>query len=233
MLVRIVLAQEFGKRLIDACEWLRFTNSLANTSFDIFKCHFWNHRSDIVFCRQVITSYQVGLIVRSLANIVRRASFDDENSKMLVSVEKKLDKEALAHSRLGAAMIGLQLELMPETIAVCRLDAGAEVPEWATGGLLSITRTPDELSIICSQPKVPASIQRESDWRCLRVCGPLDFSIVGLIASLTSTLAAARISVFVFSTFETDYLLVKQNQLESAIKSLTAAGHRILLGQDL
>ncbi len=78
---------------------------------------------------------------------------------------------------------------------------------------------------MCSQEDVPGDVTSESGWRCLRVVGPLEFSMVGVIASLTGILATANISVFVISTFDTDLVLVKQADLEAAIESLTAAGH--------
>jgi hypothetical protein len=112
-------------------------------------------------------------------------------------------------------------------LAICRLDASAEVPPWATGDVVSITRTLDELSIVCSQDNVSENVQSEPGWRCFRVAGRLDFSMVGVIASLTATLAAANISVFVISTFNTDYLLVKEADLGGALESLRSAGHVI------
>ena len=124
-------------------------------------------------------------------------------------------------------MTAFMLELLPGTFAVCRLSASDPVPDWATGEFVSITLTPNELSIVCSQANVPAGTQSEPGWRCLRVAGKLDLSMVGLIASLTDTLAAANISVFVVSTFDTDYLLVKEDNLEAAINSLSAAGHAV------
>ncbi len=117
------------------------------------------------------------------------------------------------------------LDVHPGTFAVCRLDAESGVPSWASGTMTSITRTPDELSIICLQDGVPEDIRSESGWRCLRVAGPLEFSMVGVIAALTGILAMANISVFVVSTFDTDLVLVKQTDLEAAIESLTVAGH--------
>ena len=117
------------------------------------------------------------------------------------------------------------LEVLPGTFAICQLDAKAEVPAWATGEVVSITRTPDELSIVCSQDNVRENKQCELGWRCLRVVGTLDFSIVGVIASLTGTLAAAGISVFVVSSYNTDYLLVKDADLGAAVESLRSAGH--------
>lgn len=119
----------------------------------------------------------------------------------------------------------LTLEVFAGELAVCRLDANADIPDWASGPITSITRTVDELSIVCCQQEVPASVRSELGWRCLRVVGPLEFSMVGVIASLTGILATANIGVFVVSTFDTDLVLVKQADLEPAIESLTAAGH--------
>ena len=121
----------------------------------------------------------------------------------------------------------LKLELLHDTFAICRLAPGAAVPEWATGEIMSITRTPAELSIVCSQDAVPENAKCELGWRCLQVVGPLDFSLVGLIASLTGALAAANISVFVLSTYDTDYLLVKRADVRAAVESLNAAGHAV------
>ncbi|HIF33973.1 MAG TPA: ACT domain-containing protein [Planctomycetaceae bacterium] len=129
-----------------------------------------------------------------------------------------------AHGRSSFKLI-----ILSNLYAVCRLDKEAAVPEWAQGELVSISRTPDELSIICLQGDVPVDIRKETGWRCLQIAGPLDFSIVGVIATLTGTLAAADISVFAVSTFDTDYLLVKQQDLDATVKSLTIAGHQIVV----
>lgn len=122
------------------------------------------------------------------------------------------------------APTSLTLEVLPGTFAICRLDAQAEVPDWATGEVVSVTRTPDEVSVVCSDDTVPENIQCEGGWRCLRVAGPLAFSMIGVIASLTGTLAEANISVFVVSTFDTDYLLVKEADFDAAVASLGNAG---------
>lgn len=104
------------------------------------------------------------------------------------------------------------------TFAVCRLAADAAVPDWAQqpGELSNVTRTGDELSIVCEQRWVPADTQHEGDWRALRVPGPLDFGLTGILAKLTTALAKADVSVFAVSTFDTDYLLVKDTQLAAA-----------------
>ena len=119
------------------------------------------------------------------------------------------------------------LEVLPGTFAVCHLNATDPVPDWATGEFVSITRTPDELSIVCPQENVPAETQSEPGWRCLRVAGKLDFSMVGVIASLSKTLASAGIDVFLVSTFDTDYLLVKETEFDAAVESLIEVGNTV------
>ena len=115
--------------------------------------------------------------------------------------------------------------------AVCRLAADAPLPAWTVGGspgpFLSITRTADELSIVGPQEAVPDGIRCERGWRCLRVAGTLDFALVGVLASLLVPLADAGIAVFVVSTFDTDYLLVKDDRFDAAIEVLRREGHRV------
>lgn len=120
----------------------------------------------------------------------------------------------------------LALTILPDTFAICRLDAGAPVPGWALrGALVSVTRTADELSIVCPQDDAPEGVQASREWRRLRVAGPLDLSLTGVLASLTEPLARAGVSVFAISTFDTDYLLVRETQLDAAVAALSAAGH--------
>lgn len=124
---------------------------------------------------------------------------------------------------------GLSLELLPGTYAACRLDPAAAVPDWARGGeLCSVTRTADELSIVCPDDGVPAEVEAERGRRALRVAGRLDLALTGIAAALTAPLAAAGLPVLVIATYETDYLLVRQEQLERAVAALAAAGHRIV-----
>jgi hypothetical protein len=122
----------------------------------------------------------------------------------------------------------LTLCLLPETLAVCRLPPATPLPGWAArGGFWSLTRTPNELSIVCSQSDVPDGIQAERGWRGLQVEGPLDLSLVGVLAGLTRPLADAGVNIFAVSTYDTDYLLVKQERLEEAVRALEAAGFEI------
>jgi uncharacterized protein len=109
--------------------------------------------------------------------------------------------------------------------AVCRLPADAPIPAWAlTGTLSSVTRTPAELSIVCPQANVPPGTQSEGGWRCFRVRGPLSFAFTGILARLTAPLAAAGVPVFALSTFDTDYLLVREPGAGHARAAWTTAG---------
>jgi uncharacterized protein len=90
-----------------------------------------------------------------------------------------------------------------------------------------MTWAPDELSIICPSDRVPEEAVAETPWRCLRVVGPLDLAMTGVLASLIGPLAEARVTIVTFSTYDIDYLLVPAVRLGEAVDTLTAAGHRI------
>ena len=119
------------------------------------------------------------------------------------------------------------LELLSGNYVICRIEPNKSIPEWAHGEFVSLTRTGDELSIVCPDRNVPDDVQRESGWRCLRVAGKLDFSLVGVIATITAILADADISTFVVSTFDTDYLLVRELDLDGATAALVQAGYSV------
>jgi hypothetical protein len=122
----------------------------------------------------------------------------------------------------------LTLLVVDGTFAVCKLGSGSPVPSWAaTRPLFSITRTADELSVVCDQDAVPEGVTCERGWRCLRVAGAMPFTVVGVLASLTAPLAEAGISVFAVSTFDTDYLLVKEIDLTAGLDALRRRGHSI------
>ncbi|HEY0152337.1 MAG TPA: ACT domain-containing protein [Longimicrobium sp.] len=126
-------------------------------------------------------------------------------------------------------MAPLRLTILPEALAVCRLAAGDAFPPWLPAHpFLSVTRTSDELSVVCTQDAVPAGVRFEPGWRALAVAGPLDFGLTGVLASIASPLAAAGISIFAISTFDTDYVLVKAERLDDAVEALRRAGHRFL-----
>ena len=115
----------------------------------------------------------------------------------------------------------LTMKLLKEKYGVCRLDKTELIPEWAqNSGFFSITRTSDELSIVCSQDDIPNDINCEKDWRILKIEGPLDFSLIGILASISTILAQKGISIFAISTYDTDYILVKNNDIDNAISAL-------------
>ena len=126
----------------------------------------------------------------------------------------------------------LDLDLLSEEYAVCRLPAGSAIAPSLTSspddkGVVSVTWTHDEISVICRSDRVPAGATVETPWRCLRVIGPLDMALTGVLASLVGPLANARVNIIAFSTYDTDYLLVPAVRLPEALETLTAAGHRI------
>ena len=122
----------------------------------------------------------------------------------------------------------LTILVLQETFAICRLTKNSSVPKWALlGDFYSVTRTSDELSVVCSQVNVPEGITCDKGWRCLKVEGPLDLSLTGVIASLAATLAHASISIFGVSTYDTDYLMVREKDLQRAVLVLSQAGHEV------
>lgn len=123
----------------------------------------------------------------------------------------------------------LNLAVLPETLAICRLGPKAWLPRWVyRSSFYAVAKTNDELSIVCQQHLIPADLACERDWRAFRVVGTLDFALVGVLAALSLPLAKARISIFGVSTFDTDYLLVRAKNLERAITVLESAGHRFV-----
>ena len=122
----------------------------------------------------------------------------------------------------------LRLSVRHERLAVCRLSPDQKVPSWATEAeFFSLTRTPDELSIVCPEAIVPTGVRKESGWRALGFEGPLDFSLVGVLAAIAGPLAEAGVSVFAVSTYDTDYVLVCEEQLERALAALRGRGYEI------
>jgi hypothetical protein len=120
----------------------------------------------------------------------------------------------------------VQLTTLDELYAIVRLDPDARVPEWAYDGTFwSVTRSESELSIVCRQDDVPQGASAERGWIAFVLAGPLDFTLTGVVASLCSPLADARVPIFVLSTFETDYLLVREPDLARSIDALRDAGH--------
>ena len=124
-------------------------------------------------------------------------------------------------------MSPLSLAVLPGEFSVWRLAADAPLPSVAPGSFLSVTRTDDELSVVSSSTDVPSGAKSETGWRCLKVEGPLPFEMTGVLADLSGPLARAEIPIFVVSTYDTDYLLVKASDLDKACIALRGEGHVI------
>lgn len=123
----------------------------------------------------------------------------------------------------------LTFKLIDEKYAVSRLSANDKLPQWCPiEDFVSITKTDDELSIVCKERYVSENVTSEKGWRILKVLGPLDFSLVGILSKITSILALNSISVFAISTYDTDYILVKDLSLSKTIEVLEKEGFKII-----
>ncbi len=122
----------------------------------------------------------------------------------------------------------LTIIIYQKMYAVCRLEPEAAVPAWANGGrFLSITRTANELSIVCEEEMVPNDAHVERNRRLMQIEGTLAFTLTGVLASVALPLAKAELSIFAISTYDTDYLLIADEDLQKAAEMLEAAGHTI------
>ena len=122
----------------------------------------------------------------------------------------------------------LRLSVLEERLAVCRLEARAEIPQWATGAqFFCATRTPEELSIVCAEERVPAGITCEPGWRAFKLEGPFDFGLVGVLASVAAPLARYEVGILAIATYDTDYVLVQGSQLDLAVAALRESGHEV------
>jgi hypothetical protein len=121
------------------------------------------------------------------------------------------------------------LEVLPDTLAICRLPADAALPPWASGPFpfLTVSRTAEELSITAVQRAVPAGTPCERDYRALRVRGTLPPDLVGILLSIAKPLADVGLAIFAISTYDTDYVLVKARDLPAALEALRGAGHDV------
>jgi uncharacterized protein len=122
----------------------------------------------------------------------------------------------------------LTLQIVAGDFAVCRLPASGPVPAWAGSPVFSsVTRTADELSIICPAAQVPTGVKHETGWRLLKLQGPFAFTETGILASVLAPLAAAKIGILATATFDTDYLFVKSIRFDEARRVLEGAGHTV------
>ena len=122
----------------------------------------------------------------------------------------------------------LALRVHPGLYCICRFGPDEPTPAWtALASFSSVTRTGEELSVVCDEEAVPLEVQAQRGWRLLGVHGPIDLGIVGVLAGLTTTLARAGVSIFAISTFDTDYLLVREDDVHRAVDALKAASYAV------
>ena len=123
-------------------------------------------------------------------------------------------------------MSALTLSVLPGAYAVAQLDPLAPLPSPA-GALWSLTRTADELSLVCQESAVPDGAKVEGGWTALKLHGPFPFDLTGILTSVLEPLRDAEIGIFALSTFDTDYVLVKGERLSDALAALRGAGHTV------
>jgi len=123
----------------------------------------------------------------------------------------------------------MKLALLDGSYSVCRFDAGSRIPQdiFSGPGFASVTRTANEISIVRETGTCPAIAREERGWKVLMVEGPLDFGMIGVLSSISAPLAQAGISIFVISTFDTDYVLIKEKRLDDALAVLSGAGFEL------
>ena len=125
--------------------------------------------------------------------------------------------------------MNLKLSLLEEKLILHRLDADAPIPDAVLASpFFSITRTTEELSIVLPEDVGLSGTRREAGWACIKVLGPLDFGLTGILAGISRVLAEEEISIFAVSTFDTDYILVKQEKCDLAIHVLEIAGYEFV-----
>jgi len=127
----------------------------------------------------------------------------------------------------------LRFHVLPGPYAIARLNADAAVPEWATKGeFISITRTGDELSIVCLADNLPRDVHTQHHWICLKLEGPFPFSMTGVLLSFIEPLSSNRIPIFAISTYDTDYVLIQAEHIKAALSFLDEAGHKLGSGDE-
>jgi hypothetical protein len=123
----------------------------------------------------------------------------------------------------------LKFRQLSGTYAIVRLAPDAPVPDWATKGeFTSITRTADELSIVCPTDNLPPDVHSSHRWICLKLKGPFRFSLTGVLQSFIGPLSYGQISIFAISTYDTDYVLVQEPDIEQALDALIHSGHELV-----
>lgn len=125
-------------------------------------------------------------------------------------------------------VVQLELKLCDGRYALARLPPGSAVPPWAEGEFTAVLRSPQGLTVCCRESAVPPGVEAQNGFRCFEIAGPFELASIGVVAAVAGPLAAAGISLFVFSTWETDFILVPVDRHDAAIGALKAAGHTVL-----
>jgi uncharacterized protein len=122
----------------------------------------------------------------------------------------------------------LKFRQLPGLYAIVRLAPDANVPDWAAkGDFNSVTRTADELSVVCPVDNVPTEVDPSPRWMCLKLEGPFPFSQTGVLLSFVEPLSENGIPIFAISTYDTDYVLIQEEFVGAAIEALQRAGHEL------
>ena len=125
------------------------------------------------------------------------------------------------------ASVNLVLSMLSETFTIHKLSPDASIPEEILkSNFYSVSKTEKELSLVCSEVFEFQSLQSSNGWKCIKVKGPLDFNLTGILASISDILTRGKISIFAISTFDTDYILVKSQEVSLARKKLKKAGYK-------
>ena len=124
-------------------------------------------------------------------------------------------------------MPALTLALLEDTYAICRFPAGARVSAPSPGPFSLLVQAMEETTLVCPLDHAPAEAEIDAGWRCLRIAQSFDFGVPGILASVLDPLAKAGIGIFATSTFSTDYVLVKERDVDRAVEALQTAGHRV------
>lgn len=126
----------------------------------------------------------------------------------------------------------MKIEIMDGIYAVGKLDGWPQIGQMrANGSFCAVTVTADETSLVCEQDSMPPCSEIQTDFVLMRVAGALDFSLTGILAGISDALAKAQVSIFCISTYNTDYIMVRAQKLERAVKALKAAGYEVRKAQ--
>jgi hypothetical protein len=148
----------------------------------------------------------------------------------VLDLESRGDGGGQSRLRYNDCMAGYRraLFLLEGLFAVCRLDKKAPIPDWAVSEpFFSVTRTDDELSVVCPQEGIPGGFDCEAGWRCFKIESPFEFDLTEAISSVAAPLAEADIVMFIMATQDSDYLMVKESELERTISVVSQAGYQV------